>query len=552
MNKKFKILISFMMFFLMCGIFNMTISNAESKEVVDVVLFWGQSNMVGYAGRSSAENVKDERNGAFKDILPEIKDNATTIGHVNVQLKPGSAYEYLYSTNSLKEITADTEKLGENLTASMKDGKLEIKERTTNTQTLSAQQSYGTNMIPQFCKTYNEKTGRKVIVVFVAKGGQEIANFLPREELIENSSSYKKDNTKADCYIYETMKEKYLAAINYLNEQGYSVGRKLYVAFQGESDRAYATKDDNYATKYYNRFLSIHNHLKTDLKIDFGAVVYNGGTYKEGNKYDEGLKRIYQAQKKLVVEEKDIVKGSLFAKKNYKDESKMCLEGNEIHFTSAALSQIGYETANNICNNVIEKTLQIKMTNRAPRINFTTTDGKLAFYLKEAGNTKSVLVKTGKEELIKKTYNTSDPKIKLTISKGLPEVGSKKKYYIKTNDKDTVASEIVTIKRNSNSKYSINRGPLIQKIYPLGSKVYVMISDGSGVKSIATSQDGKEYKNQKIKEFEYADGKKSNIVEIELDKNDFRKEGNDWSIYIKATDGSSVSSVRKEKIVLSM
>ncbi len=552
MNKNFKILISFIMSFLMFGIFNMTISNAESKEVVDVVLFWGQSNMVGYAGRSSAENEKDERNGAFNEILPEIKDNATTMGHVNVQLKPGTAYEYLYSTNSLKEITADTEKLGENLTASMQDGKLEIKERTNNKQVLSAQQSFGTNMIPQFCKTYNEKTGRKVVAVFVARGGQEIANFLPRDELIENSSSYKRDNTKVDSYIYETMKEKYLSALNYLKDNGYSIGRKLYVAFQGESDRAYATKDKDYATKYYNRFLSVHNHLKTDLKIDFGAVVYNGGAYKEGDKYDEGLKRIYEAQKKLVVEEKDIVKGSIFAKKNYKEKSKMCLEGNEIHFTSAALSQIGYETANNICNNVIERTLQIKMANRAPRINFTTEGDKLAFYLKEAGNTKSVLVKTGKDELIKKTYNTSDSKIKLTISKGLPKVGSKNKYYIKTHDKDTVSSEIVTVKRNSSSKYSINRGPLIQKIYPLGSKVYVMISDGSGVKSIETSQDGKEYKNQKIKEFRYTNGEKSNIVEVELDKNDFNKQGNDWSIYIKATDGSSLSSVRKEKIVLSM
>ncbi len=552
MNRKLKILISFIIIFFMCGIFRVKISNAESKEIVDVVLFWGQSNMVGSAGRNAEENMKDERNGAFDGIIPEIRDNAKTIGHVNVQLKPGTAYEYLYSTNSLREITADTEKLGENLTASMSKGKLEIKERTRKEEGVAAQGSVGTNMIPQFCKTYNEKTGRKVIAVFVAKNGQEIANFLPRDELIENSSSYKRDKSKADCYIYETMKEKYLSALRYLEEQGYSIGRKLYVAFQGESDRIYANQDDNYASKYYNSFLSVHNHLKTDLKIDFGAVVYTGGTYKEGDKYDEGLKRVYKAQKKLVVEEKDIVKGSLFAKENYKNESKMCLNGNEIHFTAASLSQIGYETANNICNNTLKNTLQIKNMNRAPRINFTTTDDKLAFYLKKAGSTKSVLVKTNEEELVRKTFKTNNPKIKITLTKGLPKVGEKNKYYLKTNDNDTISSEVVTVKRDSDSKYLINRGPLIQKIYPLGSKIYVMISDGSGVKSIETSKDGKEYTTQKVKSFKYTGDRKSNIVEIELDENEFHREGDKWSIYIKATDGSSLSSVRKEKIVINI
>ncbi len=76
--------------------------------------------------------------------------------------------------NKLKNITEETKYLGEKLNYNIITKKLDI----PSDKKFSLQKSYGTNMIPQFCKKYYEKTGRKVVVVMAANGGERIANFL--------------------------------------------------------------------------------------------------------------------------------------------------------------------------------------------------------------------------------------------------------------------------------------------------------------------------------------------------------------------------------------
>ena len=98
---------------------------AEGEEA-DVVLFVGQSNMV---GRETSRYTVD---------IPE-----------------GYAYEYKYLQDGL---TAVQNPVGETF------GEAEI--------------SSGSSIVPQFCADYVEQTGRKIVAVHVARGGKPISFFM--------------------------------------------------------------------------------------------------------------------------------------------------------------------------------------------------------------------------------------------------------------------------------------------------------------------------------------------------------------------------------------
>lgn len=96
-----------------------------AAEEVDMVLFWGQSNMLGSCGKyaENKENKKDKRNLSGKideDIINEMK----RMNYVAVDVPSGAAYEYKFATNSLEEITSKTKYFGENLKYNAKKGKL--------------------------------------------------------------------------------------------------------------------------------------------------------------------------------------------------------------------------------------------------------------------------------------------------------------------------------------------------------------------------------------------------------------------------------------------
>lgn len=99
-------------------------------EEVDVVLFTGQSNMV---GRET-----------------EILD---------VEIPEGYAYEYKYADNRLTELKNPVgETFGEG------DGQLEV--------------SSGSSIVPQFCLEYVRATGRRIVAVQAAHGGRDISFFV--------------------------------------------------------------------------------------------------------------------------------------------------------------------------------------------------------------------------------------------------------------------------------------------------------------------------------------------------------------------------------------
>ena len=163
----------FLLFCLLCFPYKIF----AKAEVYDVVLFFGQSNMTGYAGSYDTEKAKDSRLtemgidsfSTATGINKQIVNKYTKMNHVDVDIAEGTAYEYIYSSNSLREIKSSTETLGENLEWNTSTNKPVACDRKSY---FASQESYGTNIIPQFAKSYYEKTGRIIIAVIISNGGE--------------------------------------------------------------------------------------------------------------------------------------------------------------------------------------------------------------------------------------------------------------------------------------------------------------------------------------------------------------------------------------------
>lgn len=349
---------------------------AGDTEIYDVILFWGQSNMVGCMQDLDEErfdNQSEEEVENFSKatgIDTDILYNTTKRNYTKIEQKPSTVYEYKYLTNSLEEINSNTKTLGEGILYNTSTGKFSVEGDFG-----VAAQSYGINMIPEFCRTYYERTGHKVIAVMCAAGGQRIQTFLP-----VNDEDHIVGGENNVSYIYEGIVEKYNAAISYCQNNGYTIGNKLWVSCQGESnvmDPAAGIEN------YKSLFLKVHNNLKNDLGITKGAIVQTSMTIgDEGNGYYQYTETIHQAQEALIAENDDIILGSAYSYERYipdqttyenpgyinkifTDEQGNKLSyseafknasysvdypGNTIHFTSATLSQMGREAATSFTN----------------------------------------------------------------------------------------------------------------------------------------------------------------------------------------------------------
>lgn len=377
---------------------------ATEEDVYDVILFWGQSNMTGYAGKYEIERTDDkqaeinkigiDKYSKITGIRKEILENTVSTAYTKVEQIPGTAFEYIYSEDggSLQELNADTKRLGQYLTYNPTTGLLEVYNKEKHDGKYSLQKSAGTNMIPQFCKQYYKRTHRKVVAVMCANGGEKIANFLPA-----NDKNYGDSNKQ---YIYEAMVAKYKSAIAYLEENGYKIGNKYYVVSQGGSDAMQTTWNEY---DYVEIFEKVHNNIKKDLGITKGAMVYSGITIGKKGFYAPLIK-LYKQQKAVVARNDDIIAGSNFIAKNYipdknsynnstylnkkyvyTDGTKMtyedafkvasyslCSSNNLIHMNGAGLSQVGYEVANAFTK--VEK-IEIKsMPNKTKYIVGSTLD----------------------------------------------------------------------------------------------------------------------------------------------------------------------------------
>lgn len=101
-------------------------------DIYDVILFWGQSNMVGFCGLSDTssvtygEKIKDKRYdytnaesvATFSKktgIDEEYIKNSEKMNYVRIKQVDNTIYEYKFLSNKLEEITEETKLYGEKL-----------------------------------------------------------------------------------------------------------------------------------------------------------------------------------------------------------------------------------------------------------------------------------------------------------------------------------------------------------------------------------------------------------------------------------------------------
>lgn len=313
-------------------------------EDIDLVLFFGQSNMVGYTGMYKYEQETKDTRDLTKFIDEDILKEYKTFSYVSVQIPENTAYDFRIDEKNksvLEMITSKTKTLGEK--SIYIDNKFRHSKKGDEYYSLLP--SYGTNMIPHFAKTYYDETGNKMVSVMASNGGEPITNFLPSKD-----SEYK-DNQ----HIYDAAKEKYLRAVEYLENNGYRVVNRFYVMYQGCSDATEELSKDN---KYYDTYMKVHNYLKKDLGLSFGVLVETSWQLNEKKDVDEYVKKIHEEQEKLINNNKDIILGSDLGYVAYDKEYKeiFALEevpkddktvNNSIHLTAASLSQVGKDSAKN-------------------------------------------------------------------------------------------------------------------------------------------------------------------------------------------------------------
>ena len=318
-----------------------------AKEYVyDIVLFFGQSNMTGM-----------------------------DTNHYDAGIEDDVGFEYLYGTNELRLINDNIHSYGEYLKYNPDTDDMTY----VSDDDFSIQKSYESNIIPSFAKNYYDLTGHRIIAVFTANGGEEIAHFLPHDRAWEISLS--KTEASKNQYIYEAMVKKYNSAVNYFtnymneynsnNEDKISIGSKFYVSFQGETDAAFLEQRKNLANNYtsddyYERFLEVHNRLKEVCGIEFGALIET--SYKLGDEKRYGVDEINKTQNNLISNNSDIILASDFPYKNYIsseddydetkfqeifNESKKYRKSDLIHFNYLGLSRIGKECAKNVANYLV-------------------------------------------------------------------------------------------------------------------------------------------------------------------------------------------------------
>ena len=210
----------------------------SSTNDVDVVLLWGQSNMVGYPARGAEvdESVKDTRkldsklyNDSNNPYDDDIIANYAYMNYEKYTIKPDIAWEYKYEDGNGGKLVdlynngVSLKFFGENIIAKENNAK-------------ASQQSYGTNMVPYFAKAYTGETNHKLVIIHAGIGGKKIECFLP-----VNDKDYKCDQKR---YMYEYMVKKYKNAIKLLQKKGYTVKNKFYVVLQGAANSNKSSYDN--------------------------------------------------------------------------------------------------------------------------------------------------------------------------------------------------------------------------------------------------------------------------------------------------------------------
>ena len=523
----------------------------------DLVLFWGQSNMVGSVGKYDEENNRKDTRDISSIIDYDIRKNYVKYAKVNVSVPKDAAYEYrLYDDDGKPSERLETIKdgsiLGENLAyyndklyyqyyTNYYNCTINGKENRENCPNYhySLQQSKGTNMIPEFAKTYYELTGRKIIVVFAAFDGSSISEFMP-EHLGEST-------VNGENYTYEAMKMKWDMAVNYLSNNGYNIANKFYVVMQGEenANNRLNMLPMDLEDYYYKTYMKVHKNLRRKFGLSFGVLNETSRKINEDNLKDS-VKAIYNAQERLIKDNSDIVLGSKIAYNAFINKNNQFfsdIKDNQIHLTSASLSQIGKESAKNAVYKI--KTIS---TDQAPHITYYSGDTKVKYYVQDGGALSIFKIKRTTDDNWKvdlKLYSKSHTGY---LESYLPS--SKSLYHIAYAE-DNVGNTInKTIEINhSSNKYNVNNSPNLIYVYNNYDSVYFMVEDGNNVDKAYFYTNDNNLNEEKLYTYKYnKNGTSSLNAYFSVNINDFEYKDGFYYGYIKTCDNYDNCTTERLKI----
>lgn len=206
--------------------------------ITDILIFGGQSNMQGRSECVPAPNEPVE-----------------------------NAFEYRYLTD---ELIALKHPVGETI-----EGDLLL------------EADGGGTLVPDFCRTYVQQTGHRVVAIHAARGDTQLSQWLKGTDR------------------YECARKKILRGIEQAKTLG-PIGRFCYIWLQGESDAIYRTPEQEYC----NMLIRYKNDLKQDLGIEKFGIIEIGyfcstvdwlshNPYKDMKACDETIMRAQEAMPSL-------------------------------------------------------------------------------------------------------------------------------------------------------------------------------------------------------------------------------------------------------------
>ena len=164
------------------------------------------------------------------------------------------------------------------------------------------------NMVPSFCKSYIEKTGREVLAVHTAKGSTQIEYWIPGNP------------------GYTMMKKKVNAAMAKVKPE-----RVYFVWLQGESDAIFKTTK----AEYKEMLIKLNDAIKKDFGVEkFGMILV--GQFTD----DERDFEIIDAQKEVCAENDDFLMLTTITEDIIHDEKFMNPEEHG-HYDIAVQELIG-------------------------------------------------------------------------------------------------------------------------------------------------------------------------------------------------------------------
>ena len=177
---------------------------------------------------------------------------------------------------------------------------------------ISANGTSGYGYIPAFINAYNATTGRKVCACYKSVGGVMINKFVPY--VLDDVTG---EPTSTQGTYYKQMIQAIAHAKTNVEANGYKVGEVLMVWCQGESEAIYLGNENQYAISfeeglttdeqkigwYKKQFISIVSHLKDDVGLSAAFII------RIGHRSNNGIPNlpIIYAQDQLGREYDDVV-----------------------------------------------------------------------------------------------------------------------------------------------------------------------------------------------------------------------------------------------------